>query len=301
VLQLRAYARPEQVDALAARLGGLAGVRHLVAGGRTSGGMTQLTGEVDSVAADDVLDVLKTFDLAADDVTLWRVPSVQPLGWRRRRGRMTRDAAVWSEVAGRADENARPRLNFVLYMFTAGVIAGAGVLTGSSILVVGAMAISPDLLPMASAAVGLVEKRPAQVARAMVTLAIGMTIVVGAAALSTLLLRLDGRIAADLDLAGGVLGPSLTSIGPGTVLVALAAGMAGMLAYETAGSAAVGVAISVTTVPAAAYLGDALALQGFQKGLGSLEVLLVNVAGVVAAATLTLLGQRRLRRLAGRR
>ena len=38
------------------------------------------------------------------------------------------------------------------------------------------------------------------------------------------------------------------------------AAAAGMLAFETAGAAAIGVAISVTTVPAAAYVGDALAL-----------------------------------------
>jgi Domain of unknown function (DUF389) len=69
------------------------------------------------------------------------------------------------------------------------------------------------------------------------------------------LLRIFGRIDRGLELADSVLGPSLTEIGPGTVLVALAAGMAGMLAFETAGSAAVGVAISVTTIPAAAYVG----------------------------------------------
>ena len=140
----------------------------------------------------------------------------------------------------------------------------------------------------------LVDKRPAQAPRAMATLAGGLAFVVAAAALSTLLLRLDGRIADDLDLADSVLGPSLTSVGPGTVLVALAAGMAGMLASETAGSAAVGVAISVTTIPAA-YLGAAVALRGFQDGVGSLGVLVVNVAGIVLAATFTLLGQRRLR------
>ena len=66
-------------------------------------------------------------------------------------------------------------------------------------------------------------------------------------------------------LADTALGPSLTEVGPGTVLVALAAGMAGMLAYETAAGAAVGVAISVTTIPAAAYVGCSVGL-GSQRG-----------------------------------
>ena len=38
------------------------------------------------------------------------------------------------------------------------------------------------------------------------------------------------------------------------------------------------------------------ALRGFQDGLGSLGVLVTNVVGIVTAATLTLVGQRRLRR-----
>jgi hypothetical protein len=54
-------------------------------------------------------------------------------------------------------------------MVAAGVVAGARVLTGSSILVVGAMAISPDLLPMASAAVGVVDRRPGLAVRAFLT------------------------------------------------------------------------------------------------------------------------------------
>ena len=125
-------------------------------------------------------------------------------------------------------------LIYVLFMVAAGVVAGVGVLTGSSILVVGAMALSPDLLPISAAAVGLVDRRWPLAGRAFVTLAIGMAIVALAACATTALLRLSGRIEQNLELADSVLGPSLTRIGPGSVLVALAAGMAGMLAYETA-------------------------------------------------------------------
>ena len=110
------------------------------------------------------------------------------------------------------------------------------------------------------------------------------------------MLRIAGRIDEGLVLADTALGPSLTEIGPGTVLVALAAGMAGMLAYETAAGAAVGVAISVTTIPAAAYVGCALGLGRSTPGIGALEVLGTNVACIVAGSTLTLLVQHRRRR-----
>jgi uncharacterized hydrophobic protein (TIGR00271 family) len=240
-----------------------------------------------------VLELLRESDLAADDVVLWRASSVQPLGWRRRRGVAGRDVAVWIEVMGRAQEHARTGLTYVLYMAAAGVVAGVGVITGSAILVVGAMALSPDLLPISATAVGLVERRYRLALRAILTLVLGLGVTVVAAAGSTFLLRATGRIAADLALESTALGTSLTEIGPGTVLVALAAGMAGMLAYETAGSAAVGVAISVTTIPAAAYFGVGVALSGSQDEMGALGVLATNILSIVAASSFTLWLQRR--------
>jgi hypothetical protein len=60
--------------------------------------------------------------------------------------------------------------------------------------------------------------------------------------------------------------------------VALAAGVAGMLAVETRARAAVGVGISVTTIPAAAYLGVAAGEGEMDKVMGALAMLGVNVA-----------------------
>jgi len=201
----------------------------------------------------------------------------------------------WADVRGRADEHARLGLIYMLYMAAAGVIAGVGVLTGSSILVVGAMAISPDLLPISAAAIALLERRWSLAGRAIFTLFVGLGTALVAAALATLTLRYVGRIEADLSIADTVLGPSLTELGPGSVLVALAAGMAGMLAYETVGSAAVGVAISVTTIPAAAYMGVAIGLGGSEDGVGALAVIVANVTALEVASTVTLWCQRRLR------
>ena len=156
--------------------------------------MVQLTGELDVDVADDVLTLLRDCDLAADDVVLWRTTSIQPLGWSRRRPHPRRDSAVWAEVTGRAAQHARTALLYVLFMAAAGVVAGVGVLQGSSILVVGAMALSPDLLPISAAAVGLVERRWALAARAALTLCIGLAITALSAAASTVLLRIVGRI-----------------------------------------------------------------------------------------------------------
>jgi uncharacterized hydrophobic protein (TIGR00271 family) len=292
VLQLRAYANPARAGAVVRGLADQAGVHHVVAGSSTVQGLVQITAELQPDVADLVLDVLRGYELPAEDVTLWRANTIRPMGRRFRTGDEGHESTVWAEVAGRAGEHAQLALLYVLFLVAAGVVAGVGVLTGSSILVVGAMALSPDLLPISAAAVGLVDRRWPLAARAFLTLAIGLAIVAVAATATTALLRLSGRIDQNLELAGSVLGPSLTQIGPGSVLVALAAGMAGMLAYETASGAAVGVAISVTTIPAAAYFGDSLALADHGDGLGALSVLGMNVLCIESAAALTLLVQR---------
>jgi hypothetical protein len=83
-----------------------------------------------------------------------------------------------------------------------------------------------------------------------------------------------------------------THVNATTILVALAAGVAGMLAVETRASAAIGVAISVTTIPAAAYLGVALGIGEFSKSLSALAVLGANIAMMLVGGTIALAVQR---------
>jgi uncharacterized hydrophobic protein (TIGR00271 family) len=181
-------------------------------------------------------------------------------------------------------------------MFGAGVIACYGVIDTNVILIVGAMAVSPDLLPITAIGVGLVGRRPALAAQALLTLALGLAIASVAATIFALAQdRLD-LLPSGFDLQeSGVLG-NLTTVNNETIAVALTAGVAGMLALETRASSGVGVAISVTTIPAAAYLGVALGLGDLGTATGALGVLGANVAMMVAGAVATLTLQRALRR-----
>jgi hypothetical protein len=83
-----------------------------------------------------------------------------------------------------------------------------------------------------------------------------------------------------------------THVNATTILVALAAGIAGMLAVETRASAAVGVAISVTTIPAAAYLGVALGIGEFEKSLSAFAVLGANIGMMLLGGAMALGVQR---------
>lgn len=296
MLRIDVYASPERADEVVGALADVRGVRHVTTGGTTHDGLTPISAEVDPTTADLAIDRLGDLGIGPEDLTLWRAPGVQPLGWRRRIGSSDAGLHVGADVVGRADENARLASSYLVFMTAAGIIAGIGVLTGSAVLIVGAMALSPDLLPMSACAIGLVERRWQLAARALRALCIGLAAGMVGACAATVALRLFGQVPDDLILAETTIGDALTSLSPGSLIVALTAGVAGMLAFERPSGAAVGVAISVTTIPAAAYVGAAVAMGRDDPMWGALVVLSSNVAMLVIASTLTLLAERRSRR-----
>ncbi|MFZ0378185.1 MAG: DUF389 domain-containing protein [Solirubrobacteraceae bacterium] len=88
----------------------------------------------------------------------------------------------------------------------------------------------------------------------------------------------------------------LSTVNISTPIVAFAAGVAAILALETRASSAVGVAISVTTIPASAYLGVATGVGDGSKALGALAVLGINIAMLLVGGSIMLLVQRALGR-----
>ncbi|MCU0260430.1 MAG: DUF389 domain-containing protein [Ilumatobacteraceae bacterium] len=295
MLRLDSFVPPELVGDVAATLAAHPGVRHVTTGPTTTDGLVTLSAEVDAASADAAIERLADLGIASDDLTLWRVPGIQPLGWHRHTRSEESDIQVWAEIVGRANENAKTTSPYLLFMAAAGIIAGIGVLTGSAVLLVGAMAISPDLLPISASAIGIVERRWQLALRAVRALMIGLATGAAGAFAATVLLRLFGRVPDDLRLADTIMGEALTEIGPGSLIVAAVAGAAGMLAFERPSGAAVGVAISVTTIPAASYVGAAIAMGRDDPMWGALGVLLANVVMLLLASTITLMAQRRAR------
>jgi uncharacterized hydrophobic protein (TIGR00271 family) len=167
------------------------------------------------------------------------------------------------------------------------------VITSSSILIVGAMAVSPDLLPICATSVGIVGVRRLLAERSAFTLTLGLALVVLVAAVLSGLLKAAGILPEEFRVEDSALN-TLAHVDYSIILVALAAGVAAMLAFETRASAAVGVAISVTTMPASAYLGVSIGAGGSSEALGSLVVLAVNVTLLILAGSGTLWLQRRL-------
>jgi uncharacterized hydrophobic protein (TIGR00271 family) len=285
------------MSSVAAMLDGLGGVSRARVVPAARVGHSVVSAAVRPRAVDAVLEALRQKDVPDGDITLTRVEVVGSLTTKPAEA-----ALVWADVLGTAWLNARPIARYLAFMFVAGVIACYGVIDDNEILIVGAMAVSPDLLPITSIGVGIVSRRPALAGRALLTLTLGLAIAIVAAAVFAFGQDLFDLIPSAFSLEEtGVLG-SLTSVNDETIAVALAAGVAGMLALETRASSGVGVAISVTTIPAAAYVGVAAGLNEPGKAWGALAVLGTNVAMMVIGAVGTLGLQRVLmRRAAARR
>jgi uncharacterized hydrophobic protein (TIGR00271 family) len=287
MLHLRVYGLTDSLTEIGVGLENHGAARNVALSQGVRAGHVLLTAEVPAEWADRVLELLVRRGVSEEDIALARFDEIGPI----RPGHPA--SLIWTDVLGQARANARPVARYLVFMVAAGVIAGFGVIEANEILIVGAMAVSPDLLPITAACVGLASRRGRLVARALVTLAVGMAATCLTAAVITVVLDLTDLLPAHFEVGESALS-GLTTVNSSTIGVALAAGVAGMLALETRASSAVGVAISITTIPAAAYLGAAAGVGEAGKALGALAVLGVNVSMLVVAGTLTLLVQRRL-------
>lgn len=290
MIEVKVFGEAGLMADAARSLDGLDGVRHVVVTPAARNGSAVIRADARHDAVDPMLALLASLGVEPAEVVLTRV---EEIGLGVTRGSDV--GLVWADIVGLAGSNARLVWRYLTLMVIAGVIACYGVLDSGPILVVGAMAVSPDLLPITAAGVAVVTHDARLLGRALVTLGAGMAAAGLAAAVSTALQDALGVLPDDFSIDNTFLN-GLDTVGWETITVAFFAGIAGMLALETRASSGVGVAISVTTIPAAAYLGIAAALGEFPEAIGGLGVLVTNITMLVVGASLTLAVQRALRR-----
>jgi uncharacterized hydrophobic protein (TIGR00271 family) len=287
MLHLRVFGDSGAMGEVAERLGALAGARHVSITDGAADGDALVTADLRAAAADGALEMVRGLGVAAEDMALLRLDAIGPTP--------TTDesvALVWADLLGQARLNARTAVRYLVFMAVAGVIAGFGVIDRDQILIVGAMAVAPDLLPVTAACTGLVLGRPRLVRRGLVSLFVGLGVACLLAAAVTAFLNVFDLLPNEFAVAE-IGFASQQHVEAETILVALAAGVAGMLAVETRASMGVGVAISVTTIPAAAFLGVAAGVGEFSKSLGALGVLGTNIGMMLVGGSAALIVQRR--------
>jgi uncharacterized hydrophobic protein (TIGR00271 family) len=292
MLRLRSSVHHSRAEEFGSLLRELEGVRRVVqqADEAVPHDAYVFVADVEPIAADRLVEAIADLGVASEDYVLTRIEVVAPQH-RHHLGEGGVDGYAWIEVLGQARANSRLLARYLALINVAAVIAALGVITSSSILIVGAMAVSPDLLPICATCVGIVARRYRLARRAFVTLTLGLGLVVVTAAVLSFLLKVTGLLPDGFEVENSSL-TNLAHTDYSTVLIALAAGVAGMLSFETKASAAVGVAISVTTIPASAYLGVAIGGGGIDHALGAAVVLAINVSLLILSGTLTLVAQR---------
>ena len=203
------------------------------------------------------------------------------------------DAVIWEEVESRTSENIELNGVFLAFFALACLIASVGILLDSPILIIGAMIVGPEFGPIAGLCVALVQRRRDVARRSFTALAIGFPVGITAAFVFALLVRAidltpEGFTAVDHPLTDFISDPDAFSF-----IVAVFAGVAGMLSLTAAKSGAlVGVLVSVTTIPAAANIGVAAAFTEWSEWRGAMLQLALNLTAILLAGVATLYLQR---------
>ncbi|MFI7317880.1 DUF389 domain-containing protein [Streptomyces venezuelae] len=203
------------------------------------------------------------------------------------------DAVLWEQLTDATHEESTLSVTYVAFITLATMIAACGVVLDNAILIVGAMAVGPEFGPLAGFCTALVRRAPRLALRSLIALLVGfaaaMAVTVGFSYfMDAMDLFTHDALKAERPNTNFIYRPDWFSF-----VVAVLAGVAGTLSLTSAKSGAlVGVAISVTTVPAAANAAVAFSYDEYKQAWGSTEQLLLNLLGIILAGTLTLLAQK---------
>ncbi|GAB2815771.1 DUF389 domain-containing protein [Actinocorallia aurea] len=298
MLHVRAIVPPDRTEAVVAELALHVGVTNVVvlpdAARVPSGDL--VTCDVAREAADDVLGGLKARGIAqAGSISATEVDLALSDAAEEAEARAPghgSDAVVWDQVYRHLQEGSQLTWTFGAFLVLATLLAGVAALLDSPILVVGAMVLGPEFVPIAAIAFALLTFRWRLLRDASTTLLLGFALAIAGTYLCTRLGRATGfldlaELPASRPLTGFIYSPDRWSF-----LVAILAGIAGVLSLTSGkAEALVGVFISVTTVPAAGNLAVALALGHYSEVRGSVLQLAVNIAGMVLAGIVTFVVQ----------
>lgn len=203
------------------------------------------------------------------------------------------DAVLWEHMAEATHEESTLSVTYLAFLTLATMIAACGVVLDNAILIVGAMAVGPEFGPLAGICTAAVRRRPRLALRSVIALLVGFAVAMVVTVGFSLFMDAVGlftkeQLEGKRPQTGFVYAPDWFSF-----VVAVLAGAAGTLSLTSAKSGAlVGVAISVTTVPAAANAAVALSYGDTVQTWGSTEQLLLNLLGITLAGTATLLAQK---------
>jgi uncharacterized hydrophobic protein (TIGR00271 family) len=203
-------------------------------------------------------------------------------------------APVWEVVDANIRANATYPFSFFLLLLCAGLLAAAGILDNSQILIVAAMVVGPEYSAILGAALGITQRHRRPVRRGMVALAVGFSLAIVSCWLLGLVIRGLDLTPRDFTLGFRPVSALISEPDTFSILVAVIAGVVGVVSIlQSRVSALIGVFISVTTIPAAASMGISAAYGEWHDAWGATEQLLLNVVILLVVGVVALILQRR--------
>lgn len=252
---------------------------------------------VPSGAVDEMLDRLYDAGLAEDAFTIVTqietatTPKFDELEGKYTQGPEDKIGLSHAELRTKAQELTPAPLVFVTFAVLSAVVAAAGLLLNSAIVIVGAMVISPFAGSSLSAAIGLVSDDRASIAESIRSQLLGLLVAILGAAGAGLVFRWGNFVAPTVAIGQIALVSSFAAPTPLALTIAIFAGAAGALALATDIPVAVaGVAVAAAIVPAAAVVGLGLVWGQLLLALGAFALLLVNLVFINLTAFIALLG-----------
>ncbi|MFH9073759.1 DUF389 domain-containing protein [Streptomyces alboflavus] len=299
MLHLRLITPPDRTDDVVRLIEKTPGTTHLavVAGAARNPSGDIVMCDVAREAGDELIDGLRTLEIdKCGSIALENIDLSLSLRADKAEDEAPgegADAVLWEHLEDATHEESTLSVTYVAFITLATMIAACGVVLDNAILIVGAMAVGPEFGPLAGFCTALVQRTPRLALRSMIALLVGFAVaMVVTVGFSFFMDAVDLFDAESLDAARPnthfIYRPDWFSF-----VVAVLAGAAGTLSLTSAKSGAlVGVAISVTTVPAAANAAVAFSYDKYNQAWGSTEQLLLNLLGIVLAGTCTLAAQK---------
>ena len=235
----------------------------------------------------DALGIPECGSIHIDPVTAWL--SRAGLDAERVTPGSSADAVVWADVTHRAYEESELNWTYLAFMTLATLLASIAIVVDSQVLVIGAMVLGPEFIPIAALGLALVRRRGTLFGRAARTLLLGFVVAIGATCVAALAARALGWVVTE-DVTGARPGTDfIYTPDKWSFIVAVIAAAAGVLSLTSAKIGGLsGVFISVTTVPAAGNVALGIAFGAGEEVAGSALQLALNISGMVLAGWATL-------------
>jgi uncharacterized hydrophobic protein (TIGR00271 family) len=220
-------------------------------------------------------------------------PARPHLAARRRGTYHGETAPVWDLVESKIAADSTYAPSFYVLLILAGLIGAVGILTNSTVLIVGAMVVGPEYNATIAVALGLERRDRLAVRRGLGALVVGFVLTIVVTMLFSLIIRWAGQVPRGYELGLRPVSDLISSPDVFSVIVAVLAGIIGVVSLtEARAGALIGVFISVTTIPAAADIGLSLALHSWAGARGATLQLLLNLVLLIVVGALALRVQR---------